>query len=49
MSPAIVMDRLGQRRISIRHAISDSSWASSTTMCPNAQVRSAAARSAVVR
>ena len=49
MSPARVMDRPGQRRISIRQAISDSSWASSTIMCPNAQVRSRAARSAVVR
>ena len=49
MSPAIVMERLGQRRISIRQAISDSSCASSTTMWPNAQVRSSAARSAVVR
>ena len=43
-SPTSVIDRLGQRRISSRHAIGDSSCASSTMMWPNAQVRSAAAR-----
>ena len=43
------MDLAGQRRISIRHAIAESSCASSTMTCPNAQVRSAAARSAAVR
>ena len=48
MSPTTVMDLLGQRRISVRHAIADSSWASSTMMWPNVQVRSAAARSAAV-
>ena len=47
-SPTIVIDRLGQRRISSRHAIGDSSCASSTITWPNAQVRSAAARCAVV-
>ena len=45
----IVIDRLGQRRISSRQAIGDSSCASSTMMCPKVQVRSAAARCADVR
>jgi hypothetical protein len=48
MSPTTVMDLLGQRRISVRHAIADSSCASSMMMCPNVHVRSAAARSAAV-
>ena len=43
-SPTIVMDRLGQRRISRRQAIGESSCASSTMTWPNAQLRSAAAR-----
>src|SRR4029453_483085 len=45
-SPTTVIDRLGQRRISSRQAIGDSSCASSTITCPKTQVRSAAARSA---
>ena len=46
MSPTTVIDRLGQRRISIRQAIGDSSWASSTMTWPNTQPRSWLARSA---
>ena len=42
MSPTRVIDFVGHRRISIRHAIADSSCASSTTTCPYAQVRSTA-------
>ena len=47
-SPTTVIDRIGLRRASTRHAIGDSSCASSTTTCWNAQVRSAEARSAWV-
>ena len=43
-----VIDRLGQRRISTRQAIGDSSWASSTMTWPNAHSRSRRARSASV-
>ena len=48
ISPTIVKERDGPRRSSSRHCIGDSSWASSTTIWPYAQARSAAARSAVV-
>ena len=46
MSPTTVIERLGLRRISIRQAIGDSSWASSTMTWPNTQPRSWLARSA---
>ena len=49
ISPTIVIDLIGQRRISVRQAIGESSCASSTITWPNAHVRSAAARSAGVR
>jgi hypothetical protein len=48
-SPTRVIDRVGQRRISRRHIIGESSCASSTTTWPNAQVRSLSARSATLR
>jgi hypothetical protein len=47
-SPTSVIDLVGQRRISRRHIIGESSCASSTTTWPNAQVRSLSARSATV-
>jgi hypothetical protein len=46
MSPTTVIERLGLRRISMRQAIGDSSWASSTITWPNTQDRSWLARSA---
>ena len=45
-SPTTVIERLGLRRITMRQAIGDSSWASSTITWPNTQVRSWRARSA---
>ena len=47
-SPTTVIDRDGQRRATARHAIGESSCASSTTTWPYAQSRSPAARSASV-
>src|SRR5215218_2012454 len=38
-SPTMVMDRVGTRRSSMRHAMADSSCASSTTTCPYVGVR----------